>query len=400
MNIITKIIPYYWIVFTIYAFFRMRFGVFSRIDTVYEISILIYVVYVTKFIKWNLIDKLILLFVIYSFFCCYVDDFDLSLINRWFRAMAFGICGYFIARSIKYNHYGIFEAMKYFFPVICCIALLLYFHPTSWYLNYKLNYEELSDHMVAELTRLSGFWEFPYFISYGSFIYLAYFGLKHYNESLTMKKKMYVCFFVVILACFFAQQRVAIFFVVVLYVLFHILFFLSKRHTIKKLIICDIIIILFMGSSFATLKNVVSSDTYNYIIQRMFENSSETKIISERFEMFKYESSINNVIIGDGFGSHSRSSNSVISDNQYLNIYSELGIIGLVLLYMPIIFSLLKFIKYRGNLFELCILVFYLVAMTGANPINTPDLHPFIFWYCLGLINNSNRYLLTNSTMK
>lgn len=99
------------------------------------------------------------------------------------------------------------------------------------------------------------------------------------------------------------------------------------------------------------------------------------------------------MFIGDGYGSHNRSSNNVISDNQFLNIYAEFGIIGFILLYLPIVYSLFKAIRrHRFYLFELCILLFYLAAMTGANPINSPDLHPFLFWYCLGLINNNYRY--------
>lgn len=370
----------------------MRYGIYSRVDTIYEICILLCVIYECRTLKWKLVDRLVLLFILYSFFSCFSTSFNYEIINDWFRAIAFGTLGYFVARGMKQNQYGIFDAMKFVFPIICIIALFLYFHPTSWYLNYKLNYEGLSDHMIIELTRLSGFWEYPYFISYGSFIYLAYFSLKYYNQGLSLEKSMYAFFLVVALACFFAQQRVAIVFVICLYVLFHFLSFLSKRYSIKSLLVCDIIIILLSGSIVIALKNIVSLDTFDYIVERMAKGTMDSELVSTRFDMFKDESSIKNMFIGDGYGSHSRSSNNVVSDNQFLNIYAEFGIIGLILLYLPIVCSLFKAIRrHRFYLFELCILLFYLAAMTGANPINSPDLHPFLFWYCLGLINN-HRY--------
>ena len=392
MNQIAKIVPYYWIFFTVYAFFRMRYGVYSRVDTIYEICMLLCVLYECRTLRWKLVDRLVLIFVFYSFLSCLSMSFSYEIINDWFRAMAFGTLGYFVARGMKQNQYRIFDTMKFVFPAICIIALFLYFHPTSWYLNYKLNYEKLSDYMIIELTRLSGFWEYPYFISYGCFIYLTYFSLKYYNQGLSLEKSMYAFFPVVALACFFAQQRVAIVFVICLYALFHFLLFISKRYSIKKLLVCDIIIILFSGSFVVALKNVVSLDTFDYIVERMVEGTIDRELVTTRFDMFADESSIKDMFIGDGYGSHSRSSNSAISDNQFLNIYAEFGIIGFILLYLPIVCSLFKAIRrHRFYLFELCILLFYLAAMTGANPINSPDLHPFLFWYCLGLINN-NRY--------
>lgn len=101
--------------------------------------------------------------------------------------------------------------------------------------------------------------------------------------------------------------------------------------------------------------------------------------------------------LGSGIGRYSHSifltgSTLAITDQQYLRILYEtgyLGCLGYGFISLAIILRGLKNLK--NNLFELSVIIFFLIAMMGANCLSQFDMHTAIFWLCCGRIYNNYR---------
>lgn len=96
-------------------------------------------------------------------------------------------------------------------------------------------------------------------------------------------------------------------------------------------------------------------------------------------------------LLGDGIGRYSHGAyflgKSAITDQQYMKMLYEIGILGCIGYGFIFLVTILKGLRnIKGNIFELLIIAFYLVAMTGANCLAVFEQHIAIFWICCGLV--------------
>ena len=228
-------------------------------------------------------------------------------------------------------------------------------------------------------------------------IYLIYFSSKLLFKEIFPFKFLYFIFLFVIFSIFLSQQRIVIEFILLYYFIYHFFSFTKNRKLFNKLLIIDICIICFSGYLILMLKEHLSYESFDFLIQKL--NGEHSEVANSRFNM--YNSFLDGIsFFGEGFGSYDRTSKRVVSDNQYLNILLELGIFGLIIFLLPIFYTITKVTLINKNNYLMpyyFIFIFYLLSMFIANPISSPDLHPIIFWFCIGLLNsNSNKHKINN----
>ena len=98
---------------------------------------------------------------------------------------------------------------------------------------------------------------------------------------------------------------------------------------------------------------------------------------------------------GDGIGRYGHeayySGKMAITDQQYLKIMYETGYFGIICYSIFILLVVIRGIRnFKDNLFELGIIFFYLMAMTGANCLSVTGQHCIVFWFCCGRIFNKS----------
>lgn len=107
-------------------------------------------------------------------------------------------------------------------PIIAVslIGLYLYLAQPSWYIAWKLQSttEFSSESRILEMTRLSAFWQYPYWVSYGCALLYHY---KLYTMFTSNVKKqdvlvIFFLFFIIVLT----QQRAPLLFIVLSTVFF------------------------------------------------------------------------------------------------------------------------------------------------------------------------------------
>ena len=98
---------------------------------------------------------------------------------------------------------------------------------------------------------------------------------------------------------------------------------------------------------------------------------------------------------GDGIGRYShlayQQNKLAITDCQYIQTLHEtgyFGLIGYILLFIYLIVNGMRNIKL--NIFEIGVLIFYLIAMIGANPLSNQGIHTIFLWICCGRIINND----------
>lgn len=99
--------------------------------------------------------------------------------------------------------------------------------------------------------------------------------------------------------------------------------------------------------------------------------------------------------MGDGIGRYGHeayySGKMAITDQQYLKIMYETGYFGIICYSIFILLVVIRGIRnFKDNLFELGIIFFYLMAMTGANCLSVTGQHCIVFWFCCGRIFNKS----------
>lgn len=97
--------------------------------------------------------------------------------------------------------------------MVCFIGLILYITSPSWYVDFKLSgFTDNEGGRFLEMTRLSAFWTYPYWVSYGSGIIYFYLLFKSYKEGRITTKIAFALIFLAVIMVL-AQQRAPIAFV-------------------------------------------------------------------------------------------------------------------------------------------------------------------------------------------
>lgn len=97
--------------------------------------------------------------------------------------------------------------------MVCFIGLILYITSPSWYVDFKLSgFTDNEGGRFLEMTRLSAFWTYPYWVSYGSGIIYFYLLFKSYKKGRITTKIAFALIFLAVIMVL-AQQRAPIAFV-------------------------------------------------------------------------------------------------------------------------------------------------------------------------------------------
>ncbi|WP_300725216.1 hypothetical protein [uncultured Bacteroides sp.] len=393
-KILKYIIDYYFLIFAIQSITLIRFGISCKLDTLFLLSSLIVGFRSFKKNRSNFESILLILITFYLLLSWLLFNRDVSYLNVIVRTTIVPMLFFFIGKNSIEENIPMLHNMKYVFVAICIIALYLYFMPPSWYTLWKISnmpdyVYSLSSSFYQEYFRLSGFWNYPYFISYGCCLFFIYFL---YNIKMHNSLYFIISIFIVILSALLAMQRVALAFMMLYFVFYHFSIFQNKNKIVEKkyLLRFDLFLLILLSISITYILSIISLDTIDYITNKFIEKDN-SNLISERWGMFSNIQTNFIGLFGDGIGSHGRDAKVIVSDCQYLSIYYELGLIGCCF-YGILAIGVFKRILKTGKLLfvESSVVLFYFISMIGANPLNSPDLHTPIFWYCVGRLYNGN----------
>ena len=134
----------------------------------------------------------------------------------WFegvRYQLFSIIFFFVGESSTSKDWDFFDKSIIPVLVVCFIGLILYITSPSWYVDFKLSgFTDNEGGRFLEMTRLSAFWTYPYWVSYGSGIIYFYLLFKSYKKGRITTKIAFALIFLAVIMVL-AQQRAPIAFV-------------------------------------------------------------------------------------------------------------------------------------------------------------------------------------------
>ena len=386
-----------------YFYLMGLFGLGSMLNLflLYKSSLLIFIPSLFLFFNYVLckklgnIDKLVIATMLYIIIVGIFNSYNFEYFYFGVRYVVGTMVFFFVGRSSLMIGDRFFINMLTPLIIIYIFALILFLYPPSWYLMWKTqNLNELvHENSVWEMLRLSGFWIYPYFISYSACLFSLFFIKKIVCNGQANVSKNWSAILFSILLLVLAGQRVALFYS--LLCLGIGLFCILKRSVISKrnkiYIISFIVIII--GVLPLILVQYVSEDQLSFLMDRIASKNTDENIVVERFTMFSEFLDKDILLFGDGVGRYSHIANSdgnmAITDCQYLLILYENGIIGLAmfgLIFLFAIYTALK--KWHYYIYELSVIIFYLIAFLGANALGSQEMHSAIFWICIGRVFN------------
>jgi hypothetical protein len=342
------------------------------------------------------IDKAILAFFMILVFSSLTNNYPLICLYTELKGLLWGYLFYYIGAHDRVKSIPFFEKGLFPFLVVCLIGLLLYVLMPGWYIAIKIDHagrDVVSNTLISELSRLSAFWDYPYWISYGcAFFYLYYFNYYHNTQ---LKLKSLALFLFLLLIAIFTQQRAALGFMAIVTLYYVILMIFRRRLKISniKWLACLVFAVI-IGVSL--ILNFVSEDVLDILLGKILKLSDTKDFVSERADIFDsfYKKPIH--IFGDGLGAYNHVAYSLgreaITDHQYLKMLYETGIFGCVGFSIIFLSAFVKALS-RVHYFriELGIVFFFLIAMTGANCMFVTQEHSAILWYCIGRILNHTK---------
>lgn len=348
--------------------------------------------------KYTITSFIILLTIFILSTTSIFNNYPIRALFSGIRWQLFYMLAFIVGMSQYFDKEKFFHTMLWTVFFVDLIGLYLYFMPPSWYMGFKLqglDVDNMTNNMMLEMSRLSAFWAFPYWVSYGSAFCYYYTLDKYYKGKMKTKQAIFfILFFLIILL--FAQQRLPLAFITfaTLGLLFSSIISKDKnnRSFLKGIlsILLSIIII-----SLIVLPIIVDSEIFNFGMKKLEEmfNSSdsnnESNFLTSRFGLFLDYVKIKSFFWGSGLGSYSFNSDAktLVLDNMWLTIFLESGILGIAL-YCIIFLRILKrgYKKIRSNLFEIGIILMFLLAMFGANSLSKNTQHPIVLWLCCGHI--------------
>lgn len=372
-------------------------GILLKLDLILLLSGL-YIFFSSSVKKMEGIDILLLIFLLCISLSSAFNNYSTDLFYYGLRYQILLTIFFFVGKSEWFADWKFFDKMQMPIIAVSLIGLYLYLAQPSWYIAWKLQSttEFSSESRILEMTRLSAFWQYPYWVSYGCALLYHY---KLYTMFTSNVKKrdvlvIFFLFFIIVLT----QQRAPLLFIVLSTVFFYIYSFCTKsKYQYKKFrrILNISIIALVMGTLYVLL-NVLDEDRILFMINKIISaDSGNTSFLSERLGLYKDFQSMPVTFWGDGIGRYShlayQQNKLAITDCQYIQTLHEtgyFGLIGYILLFIYLIVNGMRNIKL--NIFEIGVLIFYLIAMIGANPLSNQGIHTIFLWICCGRIINND----------
>lgn len=342
------------------------------------------------------IDWFIALFILVIILSSSVLSYNPILFHFGLRYQLLLMFFFWVGESRYMTDWSLFEKAKLPMVIIALIGLLLFFFPPGWYISYKFANRDLgTNSFFLEMTRLSAFWPYPYWISYGCAILYYYVLCRLYSLGRAAKKSEVFFLGFMLLTLVLSQQRAPLGFVLLATVVFFLISLGGKSIKMKILRNRMVLLLLIIVAAIFLLVSFLDTERLDFMLDKVIalNRGDNESFVAKRFELFTGISNMEPTLFGQGIGRYSHAALSLnkpaITDNQYLAIYYEigyLGCIGYALIFGAVLIRGLK--NYKYCIFELGIVFFYLIAMTGANPLSVAEEHTIIFWICCGRIFN------------
>ncbi|MQN27648.1 hypothetical protein [Segatella copri] len=342
------------------------------------------------------------------FFCCiiiansYLMSYDSQLRWEGIKGQLLFMFAFILGENFKNN--DILYRGRYIFGIIVVVAFLLYIVQPSWYVAYRLSViseKNVAESTLLEMTRLSGFWIYPYWVSYGSAIYFHYIICKMLNKEIVHNNILIASLVLLVLIVILTQQRAPLFLIVL-----SIFIYFSKSMAeinVKKLLKILTFGCMLIAIVYFFCKNYLSAERLDFILDKfmVFQSGNSTSFVSDRANIFETLLKKNISFWGDGIGRYGHGAffegSISVTDQQYIQLLYETGLFGLLYnVLMLLICLILGFKHFDKCKFEVGVILFYLLAMSGANCLSSIQLHPIILWYCCGVVIFKTKRKLQN----
>lgn len=347
------------------------------------------------------LDLFIILFIGIVAFSSKLNYYDNNLWYLGCRQQLFVTIFFFVGRHPKISKRQIFQNGITPFLIVCCLGLILYIMSPSWYMNYKLQIWQseagISEDRILEMTRLSAFWQYPYWVSYGCAIMYSYMMTNCFMQGFMKKRDAVVLMYIAFIAIL-TQQRAPLIIIALLTIIFILVGIFKKRKYGRLSLRTSIMYFIILGiCMFALFLSIVDSEMLARLLEKFEVLGNASAFLDNRADIFSDFRSKEITFFGDGIGRYSHAAYNLgkpaITDQQYLKILYETGICGCIGYGVIIGTVMLTGLRhFQSHIFELSIILFYLLAMTGANCLAIFDQHSAIFWLCCGFI--CNKYIM------
>lgn len=399
---IEKILNNYFILLAVNAFITMC-GLLqlAKIDLIIFVGAIFTTCYILARRK-TLIDIFIILFTLTITFVGVLKNYPHELWYNGVRYQLLSIIFFFIGESNKMYDWKLFDKAIVPILIVGLVGLILFIISPNWYVLYKMAAweDQASDGRILEMTRLSAFWTYPYWVSYGSAIILYYIVCKSYGMG-TISKFHMMALFVLFLVIVLTQQRAPLLFasLSVLGIFVKGLFDEKNSNRTFSKNLFFFLLILLCALSF-TVIFLLDEERVLFMtskLESLFASDGDTSFLESRADIFSDFFRKKITFWGDGIDMYSHKAyymgKLAITDQQYLKILYETGYFGTIcysILFLSVIIKGL--LNFRYCMFELGVVLFYIVAMSGANCLAASDQHCVIFWLCCGRIFNKKCY--------
>lgn len=326
---------------------------------------------------------------------CYTNE-----IFNYVPAMLF----YFVGASSNVNTEKFYKYLLISATISFTIGLFLYFTAPDWYVlklaewanRSKIAIVEVSEMSVLEHTRFQSYLMSEYAISHFTMFGLAVACFAAFREDKCKipSKWVYLSILILLVSAIISQMRVAMFCSVACFLAFVIYdIFISRKGKSLRIILVIILILVTVGTYFV-YSNGEQFELVSSLMSNRIEEMSISKALKGRENQVEnLMSTWNWIIIGHGLGSGGAISllggYSGVTDQNYIKILYENGLLGMLLFMIIIIKTLIKAIKkYRYYTIELVIIAFVMVAMLGSNTLCFSYLYILPFWFAIGRVWN------------
>ena len=310
----------------------------------------------------------------------------------------------------------IYKVFIYTVVVCMTIGLYLYFVKPAWYIQHLVEYwndqwyststateDNIMSGTYLWASRFSAIFTTPYAVSYFGTFALCLLTVDIYkteDKRLIKNRVLQLLFFSVLaISAVLCQNRVAIVYLACL--LLWGLYYGTKNHRKEK----NIFICAFAGTALIIAVAVIylaQDEFMAVIIDTLTERFTDTQEnglhnVSRDSQVSLVFNSWNNIPFGEGLGTKGGVARRLglpgVTDNGYIKLMVEQGILGLLLVVTLFLASAKRAYKYRKYLMsELLIIGYVLFTMIGANTLGMEFDYMIIMWYAVGRIWNS-KYL-------
>lgn len=297
---------------------------------------------------------------------------------------------FFIGEHNHKNDWNIIYKNILPFIIVGIASLYLYLVSPGWYISFKMEQWDDNASRLLEMSRLSGFWTYPYWISYGCPIFCLFTYCKSYYSGYIRTQDIFFVLFLILLTML-TQQRAPLLFMSIITVIFVFSGLFSGNKLGGKSGYLKFLALLFLVINVAI--NMMNADMLEHFIGKFAFLFSQENLLRDRADVFIDFKSKDITVFGDGIGFYSHVAYAMgklaITDQQYMKILYETGYwgaCGYIMIFATCIYKALK--NYKENLFELGLIMFYLLSMTGANSLTMSIYHVPILWFFCGRLFN------------